>query len=83
MSHIISFSINLSIHFRKTVLKKEWVNTKNDQNPYVTSARKWPLTYGNMYRQYRNNLTSLLWAAKNRFYKDLLKYNKGNPKAHF
>lgn len=46
-------------------------------------AKKWPLTYGKMYKQYRNNLTTLLRTAKNKYYKDQLKENQGNPKNHW
>ena len=35
------------------------------------------------YRQYRNKLTSLLRAAKDRFYKDQLKENQGNLKVYW
>lgn len=78
--------------------RKIRVNPKHDYSPYVTPAlrnsikernrlerlaRKWPLTYGEMYRKFRNKLTSTLRAAKNKFYKDNLKVTQGDPKLHW
>ena len=74
-------------------LKQIRSDNKHDKSPYITPAlkksiternrlerlaKKWPLTYSDTYRKYRNKLTSLLRAAKNKYHQDQLKNNQGN-----
>ena len=74
------------------------INIKKERSPHITLAlrnsikeknrlerlaNKWPLTYREKYRQHRNKLTAILRAAKNKYYKDHLKENQGNPKSHW
>lgn len=78
---------------RKILIKK-----KDERSPYITKAlkkslternklerlaSKWPITYRESYRKYRNKLTSILRAAKNKYYKDQLKENQGDPKSQW
>lgn len=89
------FNILFQKHFP---LKSVCINNKHEHRPYITLAlknsikekhrlerlaNKWPLTYGNTYKTYRNKLTSILRAAKNKYYKDQLKDNQGDPKSHW
>ena len=70
-------------------------NLKKDISPHITPAlkvsikekkrlerlaRKWPLTYRETYKKYRNKLTSLLRTAKNIYYKQQFSNNQGDPK---
>lgn len=55
----------------------------NEKNRLARLAKKWPLTYRETYRRYRNNLTKLLKSAKNEYYKNKLRNNQGNPKSHW
>ena len=86
------FNKLFEIHFP---IRKTRINNKNVISPYITPAlkssikeknrlerlaKKWPLTYENFYKKYRNKLTATLRAAKNKYYKDKLKENQGNPK---
>lgn len=79
-------------------LKKVKIDNRHTISPYITPAlkrsiteknrlarlaKKWPITYKETYRQYRNNLTKLLRTAKNNYYKNSLKSNQGNPKIHW
>lgn len=79
-------------------LKKICSNNKYNTSPHITPAlkrcireknrlarlaAKWPLTYTETYRRYRNNLTKTLRSAKSDYYKDQLKSNQGNPKSHW
>ena len=41
---------------------------------------KWPITYGNVFKAYRNKLTSIIRAAKEKYHNDKLKEHAGNPK---
>lgn len=74
------------------------INIKCQQKPYITAAlknsikekhrlerlsQKWPITYRERYRTYRNKLTTVLRAAKNQYHKDKLKQTQGNPKSHW
>lgn len=83
------------LHFPK---KKVYLKSKHDVSPYVTPAlrvsirekhrlerlaKKWPLTYCETYKRFRNKLTSLLRTAKNNFYINKLNGNQGNPKQHW
>lgn len=71
------------------------LNKKVEISPYITFglkksikeknrlerlAKKWPITFGNIYRKYRNKLTSTLRAAKDLYYKKQLNENQGNPR---
>lgn len=70
------FSMLYQKHF---IVKKYCLNNKQAISPYITPAlkkiitenrlarlaRKWPLTYKETYKQYRNSLTKILRAAKN------------------
>ena len=79
-------------------LKHIKISTKTLNNHYITSglrnsikekhrierlAKKYPLTYREYYRKYRNNLTSLLKTAKSNYYKDQLAKGQGDPKAQW
>lgn len=79
-------------------LKRARLDKKHNISPYITSAlkrsiternrlarlaKKWPITYKETYRQYRNNLTKLLRTAKNSYYRNSLKDNQGNPTIHW
>ena len=74
------------------------MNSKKERSPYITQglknsireknrlerlSHKWPLTYKERYRVYRNKLTSLLKAAKKKYNQDQLVNNQGNPKSHW
>ena len=74
------------------------LSSKSIRNPHITSALKksikekhrleklaykWPLTYRNRYKAYRNKLTSLLKEAKIAYYQDQLIANRGNSKSHW
>ena len=80
------------MHFPKN---KIYLRKKNEVSPYVTPAlrisirekhrlerlaKKWPLTYSETYKRYRNKLTSVLRTAKNNYYKNHLRDNQCNPK---
>ena len=43
-------------------------------------AKKWPVSYRETYKRYRNNLTTLLRNAKNEYYKSQLRLHQGNAK---
>ena len=43
-------------------------------------ASKWPITYKERYKKYRNLLTTILRNAKNDYHKNQLKNNQGNTK---
>ena len=79
-------------------MKQVKLNKKREVSPHVTPAlksslkernrlerlaKKWPLTYKEYYRKYRNTLTSTLRTATNKYYQDKLKCNQGNPKFHW
>lgn len=68
---------------------------KNAISPYITTSlkkciteknrlkalfKKWPITYGETYRKYRNKLVNILRAAKNQYYKDKLNEYMNDPK---
>ena len=89
------FKENYEKHFP---VKQIRINSKNERSPHVTPAlknsirernrlqrlaTKWPLTYREIYRKYRNKLNSLLKLAKNKYYKNQLKSNQGKPKSHW
>ena len=74
------------------------MNNKQERSPYITSAlrnsikekhrlerlaHKWPLTFKEIYKRYRNKLTSILRVAKENHYKNQLKSNQGDPKSHW
>lgn len=46
-------------------------------------AHKWPLSFKEIYKQYRNKLTSILRVVRENCYKNQLKNNQGNPKSHW
>lgn len=79
------------VHFP---VKKCVINKKCEISPYITPAlknsikernrlerlaKKWPITYGETYKKYRNQLTSTLRNAKNAYFKNKLNSNQGNP----
>ena len=53
------------------------------KNTEQRDLHKWPQTFKDTYKQYRNKLTSVLRAAKNNYYKKQLKVNQGNPTFHW
>lgn len=76
-------------------IKQMCIHRKHDISPYITSAlktsikekhrlerlaKKWPLTYGETYKQFRNKLTYLLRTANNTYYKNQQKNNQGISK---
>lgn len=78
--------------------KRIKINSKSSRSPHVTPALKksikekhrleklaykWPLTFREQYRTYRNRLTSLLKEAKKKYYQEQLVANQGNPKSHW
>ena len=78
------------------LLKNVCVTNKEKMCPYITSGLKasikekkrlerlsikWPLSYREKYRIYRNKLTGLLRLAKNNYRKESLNNNQGNAKA--
>lgn len=87
-----------TLYHKHFVVKKHCLNNKHIISPYITSAlkksiteknrlarlaNKWPITYRETYRRYRNNLTKTLRAAKNDYYKNKLRNKQGDPKAHW
>lgn len=77
-------------------LQNVCVTNKEKMCPYITSGLKasikekkrlerlsikWPLSYREKYKIYRNKLTSLLRLAKNNYRKESLNNNQGNAKA--
>ena len=76
-------------------IKKFHVGKKDMISPHITLGLKtsikerkrlerlsikWPLSYREKYRTYRNKLTKLLKLAKDNYYKDSLRNNQGNAK---
>lgn len=74
------------------------VSSKSIRSPHITPALKksitekhrleklaykWPLSFKERYKTYRNRLTSILKAAKKRYYQDQLVANQGNPRSHW
>ena len=74
------------------------INKKYTNSPHITPALKksirekhrlerlaykWPLTFREQYRTYRNRLTSLLKEAKKKYFQDQLVASQGNPKSHW
>ena len=74
------------------------INTKHNRSPHITPALKksirekhrleklaykWPLTFREQYRTYRNRLTSFLKEAKRKYHQDQLVANQGNRKSHW
>ena len=74
------------------------INTKLNRSPHITPALKksirekhqleklsykWPLTFREQYRKYRNRSTSLLKEAKRKYHQDQLVANQGNRKSHW
>lgn len=57
--------------------------TIKERNRVKRLAKKWLITLGETYRQYRNKLTSVLRPTKNKYYKDILKENQGNPRGQW
>ena len=89
------FKTHFELCFPEKVIK---VNSKKKRSPHITEALrnsikeknrleklafKWPLTYKEHYKKYRNKLNSLLKTAKSKFHQDQLIYNQGNPKSHW
>ena len=78
--------------------KRILITKKQERSPHITPAlrnsikekhrlerlsHKWPLTFKEKYKQYRNRLTTVLREAKNNHYKQQLKDNQGDPKSHW
>ena len=97
-SFTLFFNTFNAIFQRNFPVKTKTVSTKSILSPYITPAlkrsineknrlarlaKKWPLTYREVYKRYRNNLTKTLKTAKNEYYKTKLKNNQGNPKSHW
>lgn len=76
-------------------VKRMPLRRKNKLCPYITPAlqksireknrlerlaKKWPLTYRNTYKNYRNKLTSVIRMAKKNYYRTNFSQNQGNPK---
>ena len=67
-------------------LKNPWLtrgikeSIKNKNRLYKKFVKK-PITYGDLYRAYRNNLTRIIKAAKNNHYKEKFTECNGNVKA--
>lgn len=74
------------------------IHNKNNRSPHITPALKksirekhrleklaykWPLTYREHYKAYRNRLTSILKEAKKKYHHDQLVASQGNPKSHW
>lgn len=74
------------------------INTKYNRSPHITPALKkcirekhrleklaykWPLTFREQYRTYRNKLASLLKEAKRTYHQNQLVANQGDPKSHW
>lgn len=82
------FDKHFPIQIRKQSLKKEisphitpaLKASITEKNRLERLARKWPLTYRERYKKYRNKLTTLLRTAKNLYYKQQLIDNQGDPK---
>lgn len=89
------FYNNFQKHFP---IKKFRFNRKTEISPYITPAlknsinekhrlerlsKKWPLTYEQTFKKYRNKLTSILRSAKNLYFKSKLSDNQGNPKSQW
>ena len=55
-------------------------NRIKEKNKLQRKFAKWPLTYGNAYRQIRNRLTDEIRIAKKQYLKDRLGGCAGNPK---
>lgn len=98
MSYDAFHNIFESVFQKWFPLKRVRVNIKSKRSPYVTEelrgkikernrlerlANKWPLTYGEIYKKYRNSLTSILRRAKNDYHKNTLRESQGNPKSHW
>ena len=79
-------------------LKSICQNRKTADSPYITPAlknsikekhrlerlsKKWPLTYRDQYKRFRNTLTSTLRTAKSLYYKNKITANQGNPKSQW
>lgn len=97
-SYNLFFTRFISFYHKHFPEKNICLKKKDERSPYVTPAlkksikeknrlerlaSKWPITFKEIYRQYRNKLTSLLRAAKNKYYKDQLQTNQGNAKMHW
>ena len=90
-----TFKTNYDICFPEKIIK---LNRKKERSPHITEAlktsikeknrleklaHKWPLTYKDHYKKYRNKLNSLLKAAKSKYNQDKLISSQGNPKSHW
>ena len=71
------------------------IKEKHSNKPYITQGirksikernrlqrlyAKWPLTYENAFKKYRNTLTSIIRSAKSNYHKSKLAENSGNAK---
>lgn len=97
-AYSIFHSTVLNLYNEHFPAKKVLVKKKSKDSPYITTslrksiierhrlerlARKWPSVYLQTYKNYRNNLTAILRAAKNNYYKTQLKACQGNPSMHW
>ena len=69
---------NTSLYITPTLTK-----SIKEKNRLARLANKWPMTYKEIYKRYRNNLTKVLRASKNQYYKNMLQDNQGNPKTRW
>ena len=75
--------------------QKQFTFKEKHNKPYITQAiqqsikhrnklqklyAKWPITYGKIFKDYRNTLTSTIRAAKENYIKSKLQNNTGNLK---
>lgn len=56
------------------------IKSIKERNRLQRLYSKWPLTYENTFKRYRNKLTSVIRAAKADYYKTTLNINKGNSR---
>ena len=68
-------------HVKYNAVKNPWITSAiktsiNTKNKMYKKFVKYPITYGDSYKRYRNNLTKIIKAAKNRYY--IHKFNQCN-----
>ena len=67
-------------HKDKTYITQAIKNSIKHRNKLQKLYAKWPITYGAVFKRYRNMLTSIIRTAKENHYKCQLKENEGNAK---
>lgn len=85
----------INLYNKNFPIKQFTVKEEHSNKPYITSAirtsikqrnrlqklyAKWPLTYEASFKSYRNQLTTIIRAAKEKYYTSKLKEQAGNPK---